>query len=61
MKKSTYFKNDKNQYCKDLFPPQIDLYIQSNPSEIPIGFFHGVWQSVSKIHKEEKMYKNRRG
>lgn len=61
MKKSTRFKDDRNQYCKDLVPPQIDPYIQSNPNPIPMGVFMEFDKVFLKFTWKKKMYKNRRG
>lgn len=39
MKKSSQFKDDKSQYCKDLFLLKLISASKANPNQIPMGFF----------------------
>lgn len=53
MNKSSQFKDNKNQYCKDLLPPQGVVYIQGNATQIPTGVFIEFDQVFLKFEEEK--------
>ena len=58
MKSHSKFMNEKTQYSQDVSSSQLDLQIQSNPSQNLSNLFCGYQQTDSKAYKERQKTHN---